>query len=471
MFHRKLFIFCMILSLGTVTGTAIGSRGPDRISNIHIFSRPDPAREMQLQDIHGKSVALSRLRGKIVILNFWKIDCPPCSMEKPVLERIYRKYASRGLEIVAVNLFDHKDDLRAYGQRGRFSFTLAYDPAQQFTTKRFAVGSGTQTTFIVNQHSQAIYEVSGVPTTYVIDRNGKVVANAVGMVNWEDPEESAFLESLLQPGATTVAAESVQSPELPGRHLSGDEVTYPERLAQMESDNADVFQQTQYRDSEPFPPVMAQQGPVQNPTMPSVTGIQPPQSPPPVRVAPPQQDTEKAQGTKRRLSTKQAKTPAPVPSGSRKPVPYQPGTAQNQPPVQTGVQSGSLPPLPAAIPYTPPRGQRPPAPPLVPDANGTVTARIPGGSGTPEYGSSLPPAQPLGGNPIGNFILDSFGHPSQTSQSASPRPIGVAQPPAQERTQQPASQQPAGVIQQIGQDFQNLGAGIRDTFSRIWPGR
>ncbi len=456
----------MILSLGTVTGAAIGSRVPDQISNIHVFSKPDPAREMQLQDIHGKSVALSRLRGKVVILNFWRIDCPPCSMEKPVLERIYRKYASRGLEIVAVNLFDHQDDLRSYGQRGRFSFILAYDPAQQFTTKRFAVGSGNQTTFIVNQHSQAIYEVSGVPTTYVIDRNGKVVANAVGMVNWEDPQETAFLESLLQPGTTTVAAELIQSPEHQGRRPSGDDVTYPERLAQSESDNADVFQQTQYRDSEQFPPVMAQQGPVQNPTMPSVTGIQPPQSPPPVRVAPPQQEAEKPQGTKRRLSTKQAKTPAPVPPGSRKPVPYQAGTPHNQAPLQTGAQSGSLPSLPPAIPYTPPRGQRPPAPPFVPDANGTVTARIPGGSGTQEYGSSLPAAQPLSGSPIGNFILDSFGSPSQTSQSASPRPIGVSQPQAQERTQQPA-----GVIQQIGQDFQNLGAGIKDTFSRMWPGR
>lgn len=466
MLYRKLFLFCIILSLGMVTGSAIGSRVPDQISNIHLFSKPDPAREMQLQDIHGKPVAISGLRGKVVILNFWKIDCPPCSMEKPILERIYRKYASRGLEIVAVNLFDHQDDLRAYGQRGRFSFTLAYDPAQQFSTKRFAVGSGSQTTFIVNQHSQAIYEVSGVPTTYVIDRNGKVVANAVGMVNWEDPQEAAFLESLLQPGAATIAAQFFQSPEHEIGRPSGDEVTSPDRLAQSGSDNSGVYRQAQFRDSEQFPPVMAQQGPVQNP-MPSVTGIQSPQSPAPVRVAPPQQEAEKQQGTKRKLSVKQPKPAVPVSPGSRKPVPYQPGNPPSQAPLQPGVQSGSLPALPPALPYTPQRGQRPPAPPIVPDTNGTVTARIPGDSGSQGYGSSLPAAQPLSGNPIDKFILDSFGRPSQTTtQTASPRPIGVTPPQAQERTQQPAT-----VIQQIGQDFQNLGAGIKDTFSRMWPGR
>jgi hypothetical protein len=68
-----------------------------------------------------------------------------------------------------------------------------------------ALRSGTPATFVVNSNSEAIYEMPGVPTTYVINRQGQVVGNAVGLINWEQGPLAEFLESLLGPTPTVVA--------------------------------------------------------------------------------------------------------------------------------------------------------------------------------------------------------------------------------------------------------------------------
>ena len=163
---------------------------------------------MTLRDLKGREITLSAQRGKVVILNFWKIDCPPCSMEKPILERIYRKYASRGLEVVAVNLVDSQDRILPYVQHGGYSFTFAFDPSNRFSVRQQALRSGTPATFVVNSRSEAIYEIPGVPTTYVINRQGQVVGNAVGLLNWEEGPLTEFLESLLGPPPAAIAQNS-----------------------------------------------------------------------------------------------------------------------------------------------------------------------------------------------------------------------------------------------------------------------
>jgi putative serine protease PepD len=133
----------------------------------------------------------------------------------------------------------------------------------------------------------------------------------------------------------------------------------------------------------------------------------------------------------------------------------------------TAQPATSMPYLPPASPYTPTGSQGRPTN-VVPDDSGTVTARIPGNAPVPgfdRFGStgrppstSLPPAQPLGTkNPIDGFILDSFGRPGMQVQG--PRPSRSSDTPA------------SSVFGQIGQDVQNLGAGIKDTFSSIVPGR
>jgi thiol-disulfide isomerase/thioredoxin len=496
----------LLLVIHLFPGTDSAASLPDQLRdhNFNLYSAPCPANDMTLRDLKGREITLAAQRGKVVILNFWKIDCPPCSVEKPILEKIYRKYASRGLEIVAVNLVDSQDRILPYVQQGGYSFTFAFDPSNRFSVRQQALRSGTPATFVVNSNSEAIYEMPGVPTTYVINRQGQVVGNGVGLINWEQGPLTELLESLLGPTPTAVAQNPMAysgAAQQGSDRASGLETLVPargQRQRVLQVAQAQPASSSTRQDAPPLPfggllgsqqpvtsnpPVSprppASPGAVQAPTMPQAyeapaTVVRPQKKPEPARTIKPSERTPmpynpapprvsgpptKAATTNATRSKKSPTVAAPaVPPASQPFASTAPSTAQ---------PATSMPYLPPASPYTPSGSQGRPTN-VIPDDSGTVTARIPSNAPVPGFdrfgvtgrppSTSLPPAQPLGTkNPIDGFILDSFGRPGMQVQG--PKPSRTSDTPA------------SSIFGQIGQDVQDLGAGIKDTFSRIVPGK
>jgi peroxiredoxin len=467
---------------------------PDQLRalNVSLYSAPCPANDMTLKDLSGRQITLSSLRGKVVLLNFWKIECPPCSMEKPILERIFRRYAGRGLEIVAVNLVDDASQQQAYCRAHGFTFKFTFDPDNLLSLRQQVLGSGAATSFLVNSRQEAIYEIPGVPTTYVIDRSGKIVGNAVGMVNWEQPVLTHFLESLLGPPASTLAQHPEQTTnsttsargsdigfvkpaaasgattakdmglQKPPAAANTNVVAAPLPAAQ----NPTVMAQMMPQAPEPVPE------PQKSPSLIQVRPAAPPKAAGPKKKPEPIRETatgKPARGTKPVGVTSgtmarpvaQPAPGAPTPPGTKPmAIPPQP-VSPVAPSSPSAAAAPALPALPPALPYTPSRmvGSQPNT---VPDAEGNVWARVPGQAPSAQLPGSpgLPSAQPLtSGNPITGFVLDSFGGSRRVPIPQ--QPVGEQQPPA------PAS----SFLGQLGQDFQQLGAGIRDAVSRIAPSR
>ncbi len=494
-------IGCLLLIMMVLAGQGPTEAAlPDQLKalNLSLYQAPWPANDLTLKDLDGRPITLSSLRGKVVLLNFWKIDCPPCSIEKPILDRIFRKYAGRGLEVLAVNLVDEGSRQLSYRRAHGFGFKFAFDPDNLLSLQQQTLGSGATSTFVVNSGREAIYEVSGVPTTYVIDRSGKVIGNAVGLVNWEQPVLAQFLESLLGPPSPTLADNRPQLTNSPPSALVSAAASVspvvsssPATLGQRALQRSPVAA-TQAAVSAPLPfqgaaaahkPAIVAQTmpqapePVPEPDKsPSLIRVRPApapkaattkKKPQPVRVTVPRTKP----GTVTSAATRPAAQPAPgvaAPPGTRPVTIPAPATSPVAPSSPSASASPILPSLPPAMPYTPSRtigGQ--PSP--VPDAEGNVWARIPGASGPasgtvpstqPPGPPGLPSAQPLTrSNPITGFVLDSFGRPSRVPPSQ--RPAVEPQVPA------PAS----SFLGQISQDFQNLGEGIRDAVSRIAPGK
>jgi len=501
--YRAVFGFLLFAASLLPASQALAAL-PERLRerNFNFYPAPFPANDMVLQNVNGGMVSLSGLRGKVIILNFWKIDCPPCSVEKPILERIRQKYARRGLEIVSVNLFDTGDRVKSFCQCGHFGFTFAFDPENRFSVRKQSLPSGMPTAFVINSSSEAIYEIPGVPTTYLINRKGELVGNSIGMVNWEEPPFVELLESLLGPAPQMVAQNSRDF-----SHIAR-QGTNPSPTAQIappaagptlaaEQGQGYLPQTAQVKPpSQAYPSHPFQQAPI----APTPSASQPSpgtQATPSARSnIVPGQPTAKPQATKPAPATRAGKTPqVPKPDAAIATYPRQgspgatPGAAVS-PGLQTlgvmtappGIRPGvapppgaqpappaaavpppagaaTLPPLPPALPYFP--GRQAPRPNIQPDEQGNVTARIPDyGQGGLSTGA-LPPSQEVAsGNPIGGFILDSFGRV---------RPQG-GQPP--QRVQPPTAQTPPSTIfGQLNEDFQALGAGIKDTVSRILPGK
>jgi peroxiredoxin len=139
--------------------------------------------DFTLRDSAGTPVQLSRvLTEKAVFLNFWATWCPPCRDEMPSMERAYRDYKARGLEILAVSIDAGSDGavaarVKAFMTDLALTFPALLDPTMEVV--------------------QA-YRLRGLPTSYLIDRTGVIRAVVVGPRDWASPEFRQRLEDLLK---------------------------------------------------------------------------------------------------------------------------------------------------------------------------------------------------------------------------------------------------------------------------------
>ena len=133
----------------------------------------DTAPDFTLSD-SGRTVTLSQMRGKPVLLNFWASWCPPCVEEMPSLVQLQKEIGSKAT-ILAVSV---DSDENAYQQFVR-------DHNVDLLTIRDA-----------KQVSNSLYGTFKFPETYVIDKNGKIVRKFIGAVDWTSPEIVDYLNKL-----------------------------------------------------------------------------------------------------------------------------------------------------------------------------------------------------------------------------------------------------------------------------------
>ena len=136
----------------------------------------DPA-DFTLPLPDGTKITLSQLKGKVVFLNFWATWCGPCRSEIPSMEAVYQKLKDKGFVILAVNLGESKDKVSGFMNENKLNFQSVLDERQ-------TTGS--------------LYNIRAIPTTYIIDRRGLIVARLVGSTNWNTPKITAALEAVLR---------------------------------------------------------------------------------------------------------------------------------------------------------------------------------------------------------------------------------------------------------------------------------
>lgn len=154
------------------------------------LSRPEQpvaAPAFRLPDLKGKTVALEDFRGKIVFLNFWATWCPPCRAEMPAMEKLFQRMQGKDFVMLAVDFQEERDQVQSFMEQFRLHFPALLDT------------EGTVA---------AAYGIRGLPSTYILDRAGKIVAGAVGPRTWDSEESYAFFEQLVN----TPAAEARRTP-------------------------------------------------------------------------------------------------------------------------------------------------------------------------------------------------------------------------------------------------------------------
>lgn len=129
-----------------------------------------------LNDLDGKPVALSDLRGRVVVLNFWATWCPPCVNEMPSLEKLHEALADKGLSIVAVSVDERFSDIERFVANFDLTFTILHDEGMKVSRA---------------------YQTFKFPETYIIGRDGRLRSKVVGERDWVEPSVIRDMVALL----------------------------------------------------------------------------------------------------------------------------------------------------------------------------------------------------------------------------------------------------------------------------------
>ena len=131
-----------------------------------VVSKPN-APAFKLIDMDDEVHKLADYKGKPVIINFWATWCSPCREELPSMNRAWEKLKDDGIEMLAINVGENEDTIFAFSGEYPIDFTVLLDE------------SGTE----INK-----WPIKGLPTTFIIDPEGKIIYQAIGGREWDDDD-------------------------------------------------------------------------------------------------------------------------------------------------------------------------------------------------------------------------------------------------------------------------------------------
>lgn len=172
--------------------TAIGSSTPDISSNplrLSVFDQTRPVPEIRFQDEHGHELTMADFRGRVVLLNVWATWCVPCRKEMPTLDRLQARLGGKDFLVMALSI-DRKgvEAVRGFYQEvGVEKLAIYIDPS----------GKGSRP-----------LAIPGVPTTLLIDREGREVARKMGEAEWDSPEMVALVERAIHAQSASQVGQS-----------------------------------------------------------------------------------------------------------------------------------------------------------------------------------------------------------------------------------------------------------------------
>lgn len=161
--------------LGALLAVAQPAAAVEPPQNFAVHEAPVPMPEIRFQDGQGQPRTLADYSGKVVLLNIWATWCVPCRKEMPTLDRLQAKLGGPDFEVVA----------------------LSIDRGPEMVKQFFAEIGIEHLALNIDTSSKAMFTlgVVGLPTTLLIDREGKEIGRLIGPAEWDAPDMAAFIRS------------------------------------------------------------------------------------------------------------------------------------------------------------------------------------------------------------------------------------------------------------------------------------
>jgi thiol-disulfide isomerase/thioredoxin len=181
--------------------TIAAAQEPSR--HLTVNERPKPLAAIQFEDANGQSRSLADFHGKVVLLNIWATWCVPCRKEMPTLDRLQAKLGGSDFEVVALSIDRRMDVVRKFfAEIGIRKLAMYLDSSAKATRDLGAVG---------------------LPTTLLIDREGREIGRLIGPAEWDAPEITEVISCVIAKDAAAPISKDVKSAATPpcGKHGVG----------------------------------------------------------------------------------------------------------------------------------------------------------------------------------------------------------------------------------------------------------
>ena len=170
-------ILILIIACSFLTLTACSKADTTKKSAAAVEKSPAPDVSV-VSFANGSVLKLSDLKGKVVLLNFWATWCPPCREEIPSMMKLNSLMAGKPFQMVAISIDEGgKPAIESFFKESGFSLPAYLDES----------GASAKT-----------YGVTGIPETFVIDKQGVIVKKIIGGFAWDSPEAVSFIEGLMK---------------------------------------------------------------------------------------------------------------------------------------------------------------------------------------------------------------------------------------------------------------------------------
>ncbi|HEY3909618.1 MAG TPA: TlpA disulfide reductase family protein [Stellaceae bacterium] len=175
-----LLILALLLPGAGLAAPAVSPASDPPALGVFIPAAPQPAPKISFSNAAGQKFKLADFAGRVVIVNLWATWCAPCRREMPSLERLQARLGDK-ITILAIS-----EDTRGEKAVAPFVAKLGLKAIKTYLDPTSAVGQA--------------FKVDGLPSSFVLDRNGRVVGRVVGEAKWDSPKMLAVIDPLLGEG-------------------------------------------------------------------------------------------------------------------------------------------------------------------------------------------------------------------------------------------------------------------------------
>ncbi len=173
---RKQWLAVVAIVAALLLGAAVLVKFGPRIEGVEVGKRAPDFDAIRL--VQGDSVRFrSQYAGHVTLVNIWATYCIPCRTEMPAIEKLYQQLGPKGLRVVAVSVDEgNGNDVRQFVQDYHLTFDVLRDPAGRI---------------------ENLYQTTGVPETFLLDKDGIIVKKVIGEHPWSSPANQRIVAGLL----------------------------------------------------------------------------------------------------------------------------------------------------------------------------------------------------------------------------------------------------------------------------------